>query len=123
MESIIPNLSDKDFIFKEEIDNIILTEVAPYINDVEQGKIDIWDVLRRLGKHGLIGITYPKEFGGYGGTYTQELLMTEALCYQSYPMDMSRGSSTYPASLIRIFGKTKILRKYIDPLVKGEKIG
>jgi len=123
MESIISNLSDKDLAFKEEIDRIISNEVAPYIDDVEQGKIDIWDVIRPLGKHGLIGITYPKEFGGRGGTFTQELLMSEAVCYQSYPLDMSRGASTYPASLIRTFGKTKVLRKYIDPLVKGEKIG
>lgn len=123
MESIIPNLKDDDFAFKEKIDKIMANEVAPYVDDVEKGKMDIWDVLRPLGKHGLIGITYPERFGGLGESFTKELLMTEALCYQSYPMDMSRGSSTYPASLIRTFGKTKILRKYIDPLVKGEKIG
>ncbi|MFX0082995.1 MAG: acyl-CoA dehydrogenase family protein [Candidatus Hodarchaeota archaeon] len=123
MESIIVNLKDEDLAFKEEIDRIILNEVAPHVDEVEQGKMDIWDVIRPLGKHGLIGVSYPKEFGGRGGNATQELLMTEALCYQSYPMDMSRGASTYPAWLIRAFGKTKLLRKYIDPLVKGEKIG
>ena len=123
MDTILEKLSEEDIAFKKEIDEIILNEVTPYIDDIEQGKMDQWDVLRPLGKHGLIGITFPKEFGGRGGKFTQELLMSEALCYQSYPLDMSRGASVYPASLIRTFGKTKVLRKYIDPLVKGEKIG
>ncbi|MHA1380776.1 MAG: acyl-CoA dehydrogenase family protein, partial [Candidatus Helarchaeota archaeon] len=29
----------------------------------------------------------------------------------------------YPAFLIRMFGKTRILKDYIAPLCKGEKIG
>ena len=123
MESIFSNLSDEELKFKDEINDYCAQEVEPYINDVEQGKIDIWEVIRPMGKKRYIGIRFPKEFGGLNKSFRQELLLTEALCYCSLPLDMSRGASIYPADLIQVFGKIKTLRKYIDPLCKGEKIG
>ncbi len=123
MESMFSNLSDEDLAFKAEVDEFMLSEVAPYVNDIDQGKKEIWDVIRPMGQNGLLGITFPKKFGGRSGSFTQELLMTEAVCYHSLPVDMSRSASIYPAMMIRMFGKSKVLRKYIDPLIKGEKIG
>ncbi|MHA1272467.1 MAG: acyl-CoA dehydrogenase family protein [Promethearchaeota archaeon] len=123
MSSLLSNLSEKELAFKAEIEEYIKNEVAPYVEDVENGKMDIWDVIRPMGKKGYIGISFPKRFGGLSGSYIQELLFSEALCYQSLPMDMSRFSSTYPALLIRMFGKTRILKDYIGPLCRGEKIG
>ncbi len=123
MHSIFSNLSEKELNFKDEVTEFCANEVGPYINDIEQGKMDIWDIIRPMGKKGYIGITFPKRFGGLGGTLMQELLFSEAVCYHSLPVDMSRGASSYPAFLIRTFNKTKLLGKYINPLLTGEKIG
>lgn len=117
------NLSEEDLALKAEVDEYALNEVAPYVNDIDQGKKEIWDVIRPMGKKGLIGVIFPKRFGGRSGSFKQELLVSEAICYHSLPIDMSRLASTYPALLIRMFGKAKLLRKYIDPLINGEKIG
>jgi len=81
------------------------------------------DVLEPLGKKGLLGLRYPKELGGRGSSYIQEMLLSEALCYESLVYDMVRGSSVYPAGLISFFGKQKTLGKHIKPLVTGEKKG
>ncbi len=123
MESMFSNLNDEDLAFKAEVEEFMSSEVAPYVNDIDQGKKEIWDVIRPMGKTGLLGITFPKKFGGRSGSFTQELLMTEAVCYHSLPIDMSRSASVYPAMMIRMFGKAKVLRNYIGPLLKGEKIG
>ena len=123
MESMFSNLSEEDLALKAEVDEYALNEVAPYVNDIDQGKKEIWDVIRPMGKKGLIGVIFPKRFGGRSGSFKQELLVSEAICYHSLPIDMSRLASTYPALLIRMFGKAKLLRKYIDPLINGEKIG
>lgn len=123
MKSIFSNLSDVELVWMEKFNEYCNNEVGPYIDDIEQGKIDIWDVIRPMGKRGYIAISFPKRFGGLGGSFRQELLFSEALCYHSLPVDMSRFSSTYPATLIRMFGKTRTLKKYIDTLCRGEKIG
>ncbi|MHA1728028.1 MAG: acyl-CoA dehydrogenase family protein [Promethearchaeota archaeon] len=119
----LQNLSEKDIEFKNEIDEIIASEVAPKTQDMEDGKISVWDVLEPLGKKGLLGLTYPKELGGRGGSYFQDTLLVEALSYESLVYDMMRGSSVYPAGLIRTFRKEKTLGKYIKPIVTGEKKG
>ncbi len=123
MKSIFSNLSDVELVWMEKFNEYCNNEVGPYIDDIEQGKIDIWDVIRPMGKRGYIAISFPKRFGGLGGSFRQELLFSEALCYHSLAVDMSRFSSTYPAILIRMFGKTRTLKKYIDTLCRGEKIG
>ena len=123
MESIFSDLSEEELEWKAEIEEYLKNNLGPYIDDIEQGKVDIWDIIRPMGKKGYIGITFPKRFGGLGGSLIQELLFSEAVCYHSLPVDMSRGASSYPAMLIRTFGKTKPLGKYIEPLCKGEKIG
>lgn len=116
-------LSEKDIEFKKEIDEIIASEVAPKTQDMEDGKINVWDVLEPLGKKGLLGLRYPKELGGRGSSYMQEMLLSEALSYESLVYDMVRGSSVYPAGLISAFQKQETLGKHIKPLVTGEKKG
>jgi len=119
----LETLSEKDFEFKKEIDDLIASEVAPKTQDMEDGKIDVWDVLEPLGKKGLLGLRYPKELGGRGSSYMQEMLLSEALSYESLVYDMVRGSSVYPAGLILAFRRQKTLGKHIKPIVTGEKKG
>jgi alkylation response protein AidB-like acyl-CoA dehydrogenase len=123
MESIFSNLNEEEASFREVAHKYCANEVEPYVDDIEQGKMEIWDVIRPMGDKGFIGISFPKRFGGLGKSLKYDLIFSEALCYQSLPIDMSRYSSTFPATLVRAFGKTGTLRKYIDPLCKGEKIG
>ncbi len=123
MDSIFTHLTEREQEWYEEVNRFCNDNVEPLVPDMEEGKIDIWDIIRPFGQKGYIGISFPKRFGGLSGTLMQELIMTEAVCYHSLPIDMSRFSSTYPALLIRMFGKTKILKDYVISLCKGEKIG
>ncbi len=123
MKSLFSNLTDAQLEWSEKFQDYCDNEIGPYMNDIDQGKMEMWDVLRPMGKKGYLGVMYPRRFGGLGGDFMLDLLMSEAVCYHSLPVDMSRFSSTYPAMLIRMFGKIKTLGKYIKPLVIGEKIG
>jgi len=116
-------LSEEDREFKKEIDELIASDVAPKTQDMEDGKINVWDVLEPLGQKGLLGLRYSKEMGGRGSSYMQDVLLSEALSYESLVYDMVRGSSIYPAGLILAFGRKKTLGKYIKPIVTGEKKG
>jgi len=123
MKSLFANLTETQLEWSKKFQEYCDNEIGPYMNDIDQGKMEMWDVLRPMGKKGYLGVMYPKRFGGLGGDFMLDLLMSEAVCYHSLPVDMSRFSSTYPAMLIRMFGKIKPLSKYIKPLVTGEKIG
>ena len=64
MKSIFSNLTEAELEWQKEISEYLKENVGPYIPDIEDGKMDIWDVIRPMGKKGYIGITFPKRFGG-----------------------------------------------------------
>ncbi|TFG22238.1 MAG: hypothetical protein EU529_11060 [Promethearchaeota archaeon] len=76
MEVILPDsaLSEKEIEYKAEVWKFMQDNVAPHVDDVEIGKIDIWDVIRPMGKHGYIGISFPKRFAGLVGLVVSEWL-------------------------------------------------
>ena len=67
MESLFSDLSDEDLAIKAEVDGFLLNEVAPHVNDIDQGKKEIWDIIRPMGEKGLLGIPFPKKYGGSFG--------------------------------------------------------
>jgi len=123
MRSIFPNLTEQEIMWKNEVDEALKNQLAPFVEDIENGKKEMWDIIKSLGKKGYCGATFPKRFGGLGLPTKYELILSEAISAYSLPVDMARLSGSYPAFLIRMFGKTKQLRNYVEELVKGEKIG
>lgn len=123
MKSIFSSLNNEELAWKQNVEDILKAELEPHIDDIENGKEDIINVIKALGKHGFCGVTFPKKLGGQGLTMRHEFILSEAICSYSLPVDMSRLSGSYPCMLARMFGKTRDLKGYMDALLKGEKIG
>jgi alkylation response protein AidB-like acyl-CoA dehydrogenase len=122
-KSIFFDLSEDELMWKERVDDMLADKLAPYIEDIESGKTDIWEVIRPIAKEGYNAVTFPKRFGGLGLSMKHDLICSDAVCAYSLPVDMSRLSGVYPALLIRMFGKSKPMRHYVEALARGEKIG
>ena len=73
IEGVFSNLSEEDKVWKAEIEEYLKDNLGPYIEDIEKGDMELWDVLRPMGKKGYIGITFPKRFGGLGRNFMKEL--------------------------------------------------
>jgi hypothetical protein len=123
MKSIFSNLNEEEKAWKQTVDDVLKSELEPHVEGIEKGKEDIVNVVKALGKHGFCGVTFPQKYGGLGLTQKHELMLSEAICSYSLPVDMSRLSGSYPALLARMFGKTRDLKDYVEALVTGEKIG
>ncbi|MBN2153573.1 MAG: acyl-CoA/acyl-ACP dehydrogenase, partial [Candidatus Lokiarchaeota archaeon] len=116
-------MSDDEKAWKREVEAVLESELAPHVDAIESGEEDIVTTVKALGKHGYCGVTFPQKYGGLGLTLKHELILSEAICTHSLPVDMSRLSGSYPALLARMFGKTRDLKETTEALVKGEKIG
>ena len=123
MNRIFSNLDQNELDFQSEVTEYCANEIEPYVENIEQGKMDIFDVIKPMGKKRYIGTSYPEEYGGLNKSLKHELILDEAISYHSLPVGLSRWCSIYPASLILNFNKTEKLGKYIESLCKGEKIG
>jgi len=116
-------LNEEERAWQQNVDEVLKSELEPHIDDIENGKEEIINVVKALGKHGFCGVTFPQKLGGLGLPLRHDLILSEAICSYSLPVDMSRLSGSYPCMLARMFGKTRDLKDYIEALLKGEKIG
>ena len=100
------------------------TEIKPIAFMLDQNNEFPTEAIKKLGEMGLMGIPYPKKYGGAG---------LDALSYAIAVEELSRvdgGSGvilsahvslgSYP---IMAYGTEEQKKKYLVPLAKGEKIG
>lgn len=100
------------------------SEVRPYTFLLDQNNEFPADAVKKLGKMGLMGIPYPKEYGGAGldalsyAIAVEELSRVDGGTGVILSAHVSLGS--YP---IYAYGTESQKQKYLVPLAKGEKIG
>ena len=99
-------------------------EVKPLVFQMDQGNEFPADAVKKLGEMGLMGIPYPKEYGGAGldvlsyAIAVEELARVDGGTGVILSAHVSLGS--WP---IFAFGTEAQKQKYLVPLAKGEKIG
>ncbi|MFX0079314.1 MAG: acyl-CoA dehydrogenase family protein [Candidatus Hermodarchaeota archaeon] len=117
-------LSKEEIQFRDEARSFVQRNLTPHAEDIEQGKLEAWDVLRKFGKAGYLGSRYPVEFGGTGKGLMYEVLVTEEICAVHAGLDMARVASCILfAHPVYEFGTESQKKKYLTPVAKGEKIG
>lgn len=108
--------------FRLEVREAVKEEIVPYAEDVEEKKIEIWDVIRRFAKSGYLGVMYPEAYGGLGKGLMEFVIVCEEVSAASLAVDMSMTASAYGfGALPGYLGKD--VERYLVPIIKGEKIG
>lgn len=99
-------------------------ELAPHADEwEEQGDFPDW-VFKRAGDLGLLGLTYPPEYGGQGGDYFATLVFAEEIgrC-NSGGVAMALAVQTDMATApVNKFGTDDQKRKFLAPSIAGDKI-
>jgi len=110
--------------FRAEVRAFAEKEIAPSADETERTAEYPREVLRRVGQAGYMGAMIPKEYGGTGKGMVAETIIAEEISAVSPVVDVSRGvTSVYFAPPVRKFGTEALRKKYLRPIVTGEKIG
>ena len=79
--------SRRHFIFtdeheqlRESIRSFVLKELRPHAEEWEETTFDDW-VFKRMGELGLLGLSFPEEYGGQGGDYYCNLVLGEEIVH------------------------------------------
>ncbi|MFX1318388.1 MAG: acyl-CoA dehydrogenase family protein [Promethearchaeota archaeon] len=117
-------LSEEEIKFQMKARSFVQKTLAPVAEEIEQGKVEAWDIIRKFGKAGYLGSRYPLEYGGIGKGLMYEVLVTEEICAVHAGFDMARVASCILfAHPVYEFGTEAQKKKYLTPVSKGEKIG
>jgi butyryl-CoA dehydrogenase len=99
-------------------------EVKPIAFALDQGNEFPADAVAKMGQMGLMGIPYPKEYGGAGLDVISYAIAVEELSRvdggTGVILSAHTSLGTWP---IAAFGTEEQKQKYLVPLCRGEKIG
>jgi acyl-CoA dehydrogenase len=107
-----------------EIRRFVAEELRPHASEWEAAQWFPNDVFERMAELGLLGLKYPVEYGGRGGGYLDDAVLSEELgrCGSggvSAGIGAHIGIATPP---IWKFGTDDQKERFLAPAVRGEKI-
>lgn len=120
-----------NFKFKEEEQKVIdiihefgVKEVAPIAAEIDKEDKFPAENRQKLANMGMMGICYPKEYGGAGHSYLTYIAVIEELAKHcattSVMLSAHHSLGSWP---IFEYGTEKQKKKFLTPLLKGEKLG
>jgi alkylation response protein AidB-like acyl-CoA dehydrogenase len=116
-------LQEKHHRIREKVRQFAETYVKPVIDDFDEKEIFPIELVREMGKTGVLGMTAPVEFGGQGSDYLSYIIAIE---------EMARIDSSMAATLaahnslgvgpIVEFGTQKQKETFLPAFCTGEKL-
>ena len=104
--------------------SFVESELAPNAEEWErEGHFPDW-IFKRMGDLGLLGLRYPREYGGQGGDWGHAIVLAEEMARcRSGGVGMGVAVQTEMATPpILKFGTEEQKQRYLVPAIQGEKI-
>src|SRR5215211_7041198 len=120
----IPPFTDEHQQLRESIRRFVEKELAPHAMEWEDARWFPNEVFTRMGELGFLGLKYPEEYGGQGGDFLHDAVLTEELSLSgsgglAAGVGAHIGIATPP---VWKFGTEDQKQRYLAPAIRGEKI-
>ncbi|MDP9078551.1 MAG: acyl-CoA dehydrogenase family protein [Bacteroidota bacterium] len=113
--------NEEQLMIAETCDNFLAQHVKPYLHRIDEQEEGLMShLMDEAGALGLLGISVPEEYGGFGKDFKTSMLVTEKLgAGNSFSVAFSAhsGIGTLP---ILYYGNDAQKQKYIPKLASGE---
>ncbi|MCI8342538.1 MAG: acyl-CoA dehydrogenase [Firmicutes bacterium] len=117
-------LSKEHKLLQEMYRKFAETEVKPLAEEVDEEEKVPYETVKKLAKYGMLGIPFPKQYGGQGGDVLSYAMCVEEMAKVCGTTSVIISAHTsLCANPIYEFGTEEQKMKYLVPLAKGEKIG
>src|SRR5919206_1230982 len=118
------DLDDDSELLRRTVRDFAEQEIAPVAEELDREKRFPYEIVDKMGELGWMGIPFPEEVGGAGGTTLQYALAVEELTRvdSSVAITMCAHTSlgTQP---IYLFGTDEQKARYLPDLCAGRKLG
>ena len=115
---------DKYELLKEMYRKFTENEVAPIAHDIDEEERFPYETVEKMAKYGMLGIPFPKEYGGEGGDNLGYTMAVEELSRACGTTGVILSAHTsLCAAPIYEFGTEEQKQKYLVDLASGKKLG
>lgn len=118
------SLSKEHLLVREMYRKFAEAEVKPLAEEIDEEERFPIETVEKLGRYGMLGIPFPKEYGGAGGDN-----LAYAMCVEEMAKVCTTTSTIISAHTslccnpIYEFGTEEQKKKYLPDLLSGRKIG
>src|SRR5947209_828395 len=118
------DLSDDHRLIQQTVRDFARAEVAPVAADLDRTKKFPYDIVRKLGDLGLMGIPFPEDYGGGGGDTLAYALAVEELTRVDSSVAITLCAHTSLGTQpIYLFGSEEQKREWLPELCSGRRLG
>jgi citronellyl-CoA dehydrogenase len=120
-----PYFGEEHHMYRETVRGFAKNELAPHAEEWEEARLFPREVFEKMGEMGFIGARYPEEHGGSGGDIWHTAVFAEE-------MPHCRMAGLTMALLVQMEMCTPVIleigteeqkREFLEPAIRGEKIG
>ena len=122
----LPPFTDEHEELRESARRFVSKEIAPNVEDWDKEREFPRELFARCGELGLLGLKFPEEYGGQGGTYVHDAVWIEELSRSGGSGGVAAGLNAHASIAmppVFNFGTEEQRQRWIVPGIKGELIG
>jgi short/branched chain acyl-CoA dehydrogenase len=117
-------LDDDTTLLQRTVRDFARSEVAPVAEELDRTKAFPYDLVRQMGELGWMGIPFPEEVGGAGGTSLQYAIAVEELTRVDSSLAITMCAHTSLGTQpIYLFGNEQQKADLLPDLTAGRKLG
>jgi acyl-CoA dehydrogenase len=121
-----PPFSPEHEELRETVRRFVEVEIAPNVMEWEDRKEFPRELYRRCGELGFLGLKFPEEYGGQGGTHLHDAVWVEELSRRGASGGVAAGLNAHASIAmppVFRFGNEWQRQRWVVPGIKGEKVG
>ena len=118
------DLDDDTRLLQSTVREFARQEVAPAAEELDRTKAFPYELVAQMGELGWMGIPFPEEVGGAGGTTLQYAIAVEELTRADSSVAITLCAHTSLGTQpIYLFGSDEQKQRYLPDLTAGRKLG
>ncbi|MEM1658099.1 MAG: acyl-CoA dehydrogenase family protein [Candidatus Jordarchaeales archaeon] len=117
-------LSEEEKRIRDEVREFVRREItSEYLNMLDRDELDFpLEVYRKFGERNLLGIRFPREYGGRGSTWVAECAAVEEVGVVGSAIGCAYSMPSIVGEALYHFGTEEQKRKYLVPMLKGKLV-
>lgn len=117
------SLNEEQVAIKDTARDFAEQEIKPLAEEMDRTGAFPYELVRKMGAIGLLGLPFPEEYGGAGADFLSYCLAIEEISRADVSVGITMEAHTsLGASPFFLFGSKEQKERYLPPLARGEQL-